>query len=104
MFFAVAGVVCHGAERPNIILMMADDLGYGDTGFNGNKIIKTPHLDEMAKAGVKLTHFYAGGPVCSPTRGTCLTGVYQSRKSPWPECSKSRATRPVILASGISGR
>ena len=68
---------------PNIILMMADDLGYGDTGFNGNKIIKTPHLDEMAKAGVKLTHFYAGGPVCSPTRGTCLTGRHYYRYGIW---------------------
>ncbi|VGO19636.1 sulfatase family protein [Pontiella sulfatireligans] len=67
------------AEKPNIILMMADDLGYGDTGFNGNQIIKTPHLDKMAEAGVKLTHFYAGGPVCSPTRGTCLTGRHYYR-------------------------
>jgi len=66
-------------SKPNIILMMADDLGYGDTGFNGNKIIKTPNLDQMAKNGVKLTHFYAGGPVCSPTRGTCLTGRHYYR-------------------------
>ncbi len=63
--------------------MMADDLGYGDTGFNGNEIIKTPHLDDMAKAGVKLPHFYAGGPVCSPTRGTCLTGRHYYRYGIW---------------------
>jgi len=67
------------ADKPNIILMMADDLGYGDTGFNGNEIIQTPELDQMAKDGVKLTHFYAGGPVCSPTRGTCLTGRHYYR-------------------------
>lgn len=48
------------ADRPNIILMMADDLGYGDTGFNGNTIIQTPNLDSLAKQGVKLTHFYSG--------------------------------------------
>jgi arylsulfatase A-like enzyme len=66
-------------NRPNIILMMADDLGYGDVGFNGNKIIKTPHLDDMAKAGIRFTRFYAGGPVCSPTRGTCLTGRHYFR-------------------------
>jgi arylsulfatase A-like enzyme len=67
------------AGQPNIILMMADDLGYGDTGFNGNTIIQTPELDKMAQDGVKLTHFYAGGPVCSPTRGTCLTGRHYYR-------------------------
>ena len=66
-------------SRPNIILMMADDLGYGDTGFNGNEIIQTPHLDKMAKDGALLRHFYAGGPVCSPTRGTCLTGRHYYR-------------------------
>jgi len=76
-------LACQGANRPNIILMMADDLGYGDTGFNGNTIIKTPQLDRMARAGVKLTHFYAGGPVCSPTRATCLTGRHYYRYGIW---------------------
>ena len=66
-------------ERPNIILCMADDLGWGDPGFNGNKVIKTPHLDAMAAAGVRFTRFYSGGPVCSPTRGTCLTGRHYFR-------------------------
>ena len=69
----------HDATKPNIVLMMADDLGYGDTGFNGNKIISTPSLDLMAKQGVKLTNFHAGGPVCSPTRGTYLTGRHYFR-------------------------
>jgi len=67
------------AERPNIILMMADDLGYGDTGFTGHKIIRTPHLDQMARDGAVLTHFHAGGPVCSPTRGTFVTGRHNFR-------------------------
>jgi len=66
-------------KPPNIILLMADDLGYGDVGFNGNKIIKTPNLDEMAKNGIKFNRFYAGAPVCSPTRGTCLTGRHNFR-------------------------
>ncbi|MHC4526324.1 MAG: sulfatase family protein [Planctomycetota bacterium] len=66
-------------ELPNIILVMADDMGYGDVGFNGNTIIKTPHLDAMARASLKFTRFYAGGPVCSPTRGTCLTGRHYFR-------------------------
>ncbi|WOH39497.1 sulfatase-like hydrolase/transferase [Thalassotalea fonticola] len=74
----VAGVKSEGS-RPNIILMMADDLGYGDTGFNGHKIIQTPNLDQIAKEGAIMTNFHAGGPVCSPTRGTYLTGRHYFR-------------------------
>mgnify|MGYP005990757783 CR=1 FL=1 len=66
-------------EKPNIILIMADDLGYGDTGFTGNKIIKTPSLDTMAQEGAVMTNFHAGGSVCSPTRGTFLTGRHHHR-------------------------
>ena len=66
-------------RSPNIILMMCDDLGYGDVGFNGNEIIKTPNLDKLASHGIRFTRFYAGGPVCSPTRGTCLTGRHYFR-------------------------
>jgi arylsulfatase A-like enzyme len=58
---------------------MCDDLGYGDTGFNGHPRIQTPHLDRMASEGMRLNRFYAGGPVCSPTRGTCLTGRHYIR-------------------------
>lgn len=65
-------------DRPNILLVMADDLGWGDVGFNGSKEIKTPHLDEMAKRGLRLKRFYTASPLCSPTRGSCLTGRY-----PW---------------------
>ena len=60
--------------RPNIIMVMADDLGWGDVGFNGNAVIKTPELDRMAANAVQFTRFYAAAPVCSPTRGSCLTG------------------------------
>ena len=71
--------LCFAAERPNIVLIMADDLGYGDTGFTGHKMIKTPHLDQMAADGVQMTNFHAGGPVCSPTRGTFVTGRHYYR-------------------------
>ncbi len=67
------------ADKPNIILCMADDLGWGDTGFNGNAIIKTPNLDAAAKAGIVFERFYSGAPVCSPTRGSCLTGRHPYR-------------------------
>ena len=69
----------NGIDKPNIVLCMADDLGYGDTGFNGNNIIKTPSLDAMAKAGLRFTRFYSAAPVCSPTRGSCLTGRHPYR-------------------------
>ena len=62
------------AQKPNIILLMADDLGWGDVGFNGNKIIRTPALNQMASDGLVFDRFYAGSAVCSPTRGSCITG------------------------------
>ncbi len=62
------------AARPNIILVMSDDQGWGDVGYNGHPKIKTPELDAMAKAGIRFDRFYAGASVCSPTRVTCLTG------------------------------
>jgi arylsulfatase A-like enzyme len=61
-------------EKPNIIMLMADDLGWGDIGFNGNEKIITPNLDGMAADGIKFTNFYAAAPLCSPTRASCLTG------------------------------
>ena len=61
-------------KRPNVILIMCDDLGWGDVGFNGNKKIKTPNLDRLAAAGTTFTRFYSAGPVCSPTRASCITG------------------------------
>ena len=54
-------------------------MGWGDPGFNGNKIIQTPNLDAMAHVRIRFTRFYAGGPVCSPTRGTCMTGRHYFR-------------------------
>jgi len=67
------------ANRPNIILCMADDLGWGDTGYNGHPVLKTPNLDAMAGSGMRFERFYAGAPVCSPTRGSCLTGRHPYR-------------------------
>ena len=61
-------------EPPNIILVMADDQGWGDTGYNGHPFVKTPALDEMAKEGFVFDRFYAAAPVCSPTRASVMTG------------------------------
>ena len=69
--------VCRARERPHIVLMMADDLGWGDVGYNGSRI-HTPNIDRLAQQGVRLTQFYVQ-PVCSPTRGALLTGRYPMR-------------------------
>ena len=67
------------AERPNVILVMADDQGWGDTGYNGHPVVKTPNLDATAKDGLVFNRFYAAAPVCSPTRGSVLTGRHPIR-------------------------
>ena len=66
-------------KKPNIILILADDLGYGDVGCYGGTHINTPHLDAMAKNGMRFTDFHSNGAVCSPTRAALLTGRYQQR-------------------------
>ena len=73
-FAAAARARADAANRPNIILCMTDDQGWGDTGYNGHPVLKTPNLDAMAESGIRFDRFYAGAPVCSPTRGSCLTG------------------------------
>ena len=65
--------------RPNIVLCMADDQGWGDVGYYDNSIAKTPVLDEMSSRGLRLDRFYAAAPVCSPTRGSVLTGRNPNR-------------------------
>ena len=70
----VSSINIYGQSKPNIILLMADDLGWGDVGFNGNPFIKTPELDMMAMNSIEFTRFYSASSVCSPTRGSCLTG------------------------------
>ena len=77
---------CQGQEdtsaeppRPNIILIVADDLGYGDLGSYGQRHIQTPHLDQMATEGLRFTQFYAGSTVCAPSRSVLMTGQHTGR-------------------------
>lgn len=67
------------SARPNIILCMADDQGWGDMAYNGHPVIKTPNFDKMAAAGLRFDRFYAAAPVCSPTRGSVMTGRTPNR-------------------------
>ena len=66
-------------QRPNIILIMTDDQGWGQTGYYNHPLLKTPNLDEMANNGLRFDRFYAGAPVCSPTRASVLTGRSNDR-------------------------
>ncbi len=79
--FALAMTHCTAQrpEKPNIIIIMADDMGYGDLSCYGSTLINTPNLDNMAAEGIRFTDFHANGSVCSPTRAALLTGKYQQR-------------------------
>jgi arylsulfatase A len=63
-------------EKPNIIYILADDLGYGDLGSYGQKNIKTPNLDRMAEEGMRFTQHYSGSTVCAPSRAVLMTGLH----------------------------
>ena len=66
-------------RRPNIVLCMADDQGWGDMAYNGHPVLKTPNFDAMAADALRFDHFYAAAPVCSPTRGSVMTGRHPNR-------------------------
>lgn len=72
-------IAAEPAARPNLLLIVGDDMGYADLGVHGCKDIPTPHLDALAKSGVRFTSGYVSGPYCSPTRAGLLTGRYQTR-------------------------
>ena len=76
VFYAPLTSQAEAADKPNIIFIMADDLGYGDLGSFGQTEIQTPHLDRMAKEGTRFTHAYAGSPVCAPSRSVLMTGLH----------------------------
>jgi arylsulfatase A-like enzyme len=65
--------------KPNVLVIVADDLGYGDIGVHGGKVVPTPHIDELAASGVRCTNGYVSAPYCSPARAGLLTGRYQTR-------------------------
>ena len=76
-FFAICFAVCGKSSPPNVVIFLADDLGYGDIGCYGAPDIKTPNVDRIAHEGVRFTDFYANGCVCTPTRCALMTGRYQ---------------------------
>ena len=79
MVFGLLVLSASDTNRPNIILVMSDDQGWGQTSYNKHPILKTPNLDKMAENGLRFNRFYAGAPVCSPTRASVLTGRSNDR-------------------------
>ena len=67
------------AAKPNIVLVMADDQGWGDMAYNGHPIVQTPNFDQAAATGLRFDRFYAAAPVCSPTRASVMTGRHPNR-------------------------
>ncbi len=84
------GPTSHGIDRPNIIFLLADDLGWSDTSVYGADLADTPNLARLAKSGVRFTNAYSAAPVCSPTRASLLTGKYPARlhMTTWYEASQ----------------
>ena len=92
------------AETPNIILLVADDQGYGDFGVTGNHLIKTPHLDRLADQSFEMTRFYVNA-VCSPTRASLMTGrsSYRTGVTDTFKARSTMRTEEVTLAEMLSG-
>ncbi|WP_154859514.1 sulfatase-like hydrolase/transferase [Cyclobacterium xiamenense] len=89
-------------DRPNIILVMSDDQGWGQVGYFNHPILKTPNLVEMAKNGLRLDRFYAGAPVCSPTRASVLTGRANDRTAVFAHGEPMRIQEKTI-AQALKG-
>src|SRR5512145_1508268 len=82
LFLCLTAISCASARegKPNILFILADDLGWGDLGCYGNRTLRTPNLDAMAREGTLFTQFYVNGSVCSPSRCAFFTGQYPARR------------------------
>jgi len=100
------------ARHPNVVLILADDLGWGDVGFNGRKEWATPNLDKLASQGTRFTRWYAAGVVCAPSRAALMTGRYtihcgvsgNNQDLPADEVTIAEALKPHGYVSGMFGK
>jgi arylsulfatase A len=81
------------ADRPNIVIILCDDLGYGDLGVHGHPHIQTPNIDRLANEGIRFTNFYSTAPVCSPSRVGLLTGRSPNRAGVYDWIPESKQPR-----------
>lgn len=89
-FLATFAAVTLSGQPPNIILILSDDQGWNDVGFNGARFYETPHLDRMAREGMVFTQAYSGGPNCAPTRASLISGMYPPRHMIYTPGGKSK--------------
>ncbi len=103
----VAALTTQAQRKPNIVVILADDLGYGDIGTFGATDIRTPNIDGLAANGIKLTSFYSTSPVCSPTRAALITGRYPRRLGIdhvfFPESFTGIPSDEVTIAEALKG-
>src|SRR5258708_143870 len=85
-------------KKPNIIFILADDLGYGDLGCYGQTKIKTPNLDQLAAQGIRFTSFYAGSTVCAPSRCSLMTGLHSGHAITRGNSSQSLTAQDFTVA------
>ncbi|MDG2166301.1 MAG: sulfatase-like hydrolase/transferase [Opitutales bacterium] len=96
LILLLAWSVLSADDRPNIVLVMADDQGWGQMGYYNHPYLKTPNLDAMAAAGLRFDRFYAGGPVCSPTRASVMSGRTHNRTGVWNHGAPYRLQETTI--------
>src|SRR5688572_9080998 len=98
LFLALAATSFGQPAKPNIIFILADDLGYGELGCYGQKLIQTPNIDRLAAEGMRFTQFYAGSTVCAPSRSVLMTGQHLGhttvRGNAGPQNMEAQALRP----------
>ena len=99
LIFIIAVISLNAAGRPNIVLVMADDQGWGQTSYYNHPFLKTPNMDAMASNGLRFDRFYAGGPVCSPTRASVLSGRTHNRTGVWNHGAPFRLQEKTIAQS-----
>ena len=101
--FSVINAVNAAPQRPNVIVVMTDDQGYGDLGCNGNTVIQTPNIDKLRGQGVQLDNFHVD-PTCAPTRSAWMTGRYSNRVGVWHTVQGRNLLRSgeVMMDDGLS--
>ncbi len=90
------------APRPNIVFILADDLGYGELGCYGEKLIATPHADRLAAEGMKFTQFYAGCTVCAPSRSVLLTGQHMGHTTVRGNAGRGDSAAQTLHAGDVT--
>src|SRR6476646_7620623 len=90
-----SAVAVFGAAKPNVIIILSDDQGYGDFSIHSNPVLKTPNLDALAKQSIRLTDYHVA-PMCTPTRGQLMTGVDACRSGATSVCAGRSFVRPNI--------